>query len=68
MKQTCPFCKKVYQPDLSQQPDFEVKRRQWKGGMLIQKVWPEATTVEREQLMSGICSDKCWNKFLGPEE
>lgn len=27
----------------------------------------EGTPTEKEQHMSGICSDKCWNEFIGPE-
>ena len=27
----------------------------------------DAEPIEREQLISGICSNKCWSKFVGPE-
>ena len=50
----CPNCKKEYKPILE---------RKEKG--LIQITHPKATTEEREQLISGLCSDKCWNAFLG---
>ena len=34
----------------------------------IQEQFPNSKPWEREQLITGICSDKCWNEFLGPEE
>ena len=51
----CPNCKKEYDPIL--------ERR--KPGMLIQKEFPLATAEQREQLLTGICSTKCWNTFVG---
>jgi hypothetical protein len=60
----CPNCKKKYTPDLAQRPDFTSKRTVWRGGKLIQAVWPEATAIQREQLLTGICSDECWDTFL----
>lgn len=35
----------------------------WRAGELIQNVWPEKTVVEREALISGICSQVCWDKL-----
>ena len=66
---TCPQCRKVYPPDLLPQdePDAEEAFNEWKAGELIQRVWPGATSIQREQLQTGICSDKCWDEFLGPE-
>ncbi len=61
----CPNCKKQYVPDLAKRPDFTSKRTTWRGGQLIQNVWPEATSTQREQLITGLCSDKCWTEFLG---
>jgi hypothetical protein len=57
MSQTqCPACGKVYEPVLGERkrPD-----------LLIQQEFPNATDEEREQLITGICSDKCWHEFLG---
>ena len=31
---------------------------------LIQVEFPNAKPFEREQLVSGICSDKCWDKIF----
>jgi hypothetical protein len=46
--------------------DFDKKFWQWKNERaLIQTVWPNATAIQREQLQTGICSDKCWDQFLG---
>lgn len=50
----CPNCKKMYKPILQRQTD-----------LLIQNEFPNATSEEREQLISGLCSTDCWNKFLG---
>jgi len=51
----CPMCGKHYAPELGERdPD-----------MLIQEQFPNATRVQREQLVTGLCSNKCWNKFLG---
>ena len=50
----CPNCKREYKPDLER-----------KDGELIQNTYPNATSEQREQLISGLCSSKCWNKFLG---
>lgn len=50
----CPNCNKEYVPVLER-----------KTNLLIQLEFPNATTEEREQLISGLCSTKCWNEFLG---
>jgi len=64
----CPICKRSYAPDLTQQPDFMLKVAQYSQGGLIQEVWPEATVVQREQIMTGICSAKCWEVIYSEEE
>ena len=51
---TCPNCKKRYKPMLERKTES-----------LIQIEYPNATKEEREQLISGLCSNKCWNEFLG---
>jgi hypothetical protein len=66
--QMCPHCEKIYKPALADQPGFPERLARWKKGELIQKVWPEATPEEREQIVSGVCSDQCWKEMLGPEE
>jgi hypothetical protein len=50
----CPNCNKSYKPILER-----------KKGELIQNTYPNSTKEEREQLISGLCSSVCWNKFLG---
>ena len=51
----CPNCYREYQPILARKNDKDT----------IQKQYPDAPAWQREQLISGICSDKCWNEFLG---
>lgn len=56
----CPQCKKVYTPELV---------RPVGDNRPIQEIFPKATSIEREQLISGICSKECWNRYLGlPQE
>ena len=50
----CPNCRREYKPILER-----------KTSQAIQDEHPNATKEEREQLISGICSDKCWEEFLG---
>ena len=48
----CPICKRWYMPVLKRRyPD-----------VLAQNEFPDALPWEREQLISGICSDECWKK------
>jgi len=51
----CPNCKKEYIPSLGKR----------KTNKLIQVEFPNAEPWEREQLLTGICSDKCWDEYLG---
>lgn len=52
---TCPNCGKSYEPKLVRKhPE-----------MLIQEEFPNATPAEREQCISGLCSDECWTEFVG---
>ena len=64
-KVICPNCRKFYVPDLAKRPDFTSKRTVWRGGKLIQDVWPDATSDQREQLVTGVCNSKCWDEFVG---
>ena len=67
MKKTCPQCRAVYVPVLYEQDPDTVK--DWRQERtLIQHAFPHATDEERDQLVTGICSDECYRKFLGPEE
>lgn len=51
----CPNCSREYAPDLPPR----------KANTVIQEEFPNATPMQREQLITGICSDKCWNEYLG---
>jgi hypothetical protein len=53
----CPNCGKHYQPELGW-PDRSDTRR-------IQEIYPDAIPYQREQLVSGLCSDRCWDEYLG---
>ena len=50
----CPNCKKKYETILNE-PDNDDR--------FIHNIFPEATREQREQLISGLCSDKCRNEF-----
>lgn len=56
MKQ-CPNCRKYYEPVLERIDDRP-----------IQEQYPNSKVWEREQLITGLCSDKCWDEFLGVDE
>lgn len=37
-------------------------------GTSIETAFPELTTIQREALVTGICSDECWDKLFGEED
>lgn len=43
------------------------KVQAWKRGALIQNVWPEKTTNERELLLTGT-HPGCWDRMFGTED
>ena len=49
-QQKCPNCGKVYETDFPTREDAVAN-----GG----------TAIQREQHQTGICSDACWDEFLG---
>jgi len=54
----CPNCGKVYGPELDRKhPEI-----------VIQEEFPKAKPYQREQHITGLCSDKCWNELLGITE
>lgn len=53
----CPACLRIY--DLPFGP---------RDGRPIQVQFPTATPEQREMYLSGLCSTKCWNDFLGPDD
>ena len=53
----CPNCKKKYKPILERKTTHPIKHEH-----------PKATKEQREQLISGLCSNKCWNEFIGFSE
>jgi len=57
MERKCPNCSKTYNTVLNpKHPD-----------KLVQHEFPNATPIQREQLVTGLCSDECWDEYLGPE-
>jgi hypothetical protein len=56
----CPNCKRPYEPELSPRPEDD--------GRVIQDIYPDSLPYQREQLQTGICSDKCWDEYLKPEQ
>lgn len=50
----CPSCGKKYTTELERKDDRN-----------IQEQYPNEPSWKREQLISGICSDDCWKKYLG---
>ena len=52
----CPMCGKEYKPELG-----ERKR----PNVLVQMEFPSASREEREQLITDICSNECWSRYLG---
>lgn len=69
MKRGCFVCGTQYTVALSiKDPDFEKNRERWRNGALVQDVWPHATPTEREQLITGICSDDCWRDIFAESE
>lgn len=58
-------------PNCNKQTDIELeaeKLHRWQAGEHVQDVWPEKSAIERETLISGVCSDECWDKLFPPEE
>ena len=52
----CPNCKKRYTPEL---PEREQNDRR-----AIQEIYPHSKPYQREQLLTGLCSDRCWKQYL----
>jgi len=50
----CPNCGKEYEPILKRKhPEINISDE-----------FPDALPIEREQLISGICSDDCWDTWI----
>lgn len=58
----CPICHTEFVPTLLTEPGWQEKVQRWMGGEFVQNVWPEASDMDREQLMSSICSNECWDR------
>lgn len=58
----CPFCGSKHTVTVNESAFYA-----WQDGALIQKVMPELSATEREQLISHICPS-CQIKMFGEEE
>lgn len=59
----CPVCGKVYEPVLKPKPGMQAALGVgWEG--MIQNAYPDAPDWQREQLLSGVCSDACWDELF----
>lgn len=59
----CPVCGRTRTMTIN---PADVQR--WKEGELIQKAMPYLTAEEREALISGVCSNRCWATMFSEEE
>jgi hypothetical protein len=68
----CPVCKEKKPIMLMRDPLFSehYAEAQSRGGRLIMEIWPQAeySAEEREQLMTGICSNECWDAQFPSED
>lgn len=55
-KTTCPNCGKEYVPLIDRYPENRMK---------IQRQYALSNLILKEQKITGICSDKCWDEFCG---
>lgn len=58
----CPFCGHSHVVEVN-----EADYLAWKGGALVQDVFPYLSADEREMLVSGICPD-CWDDMFGDSD
>ena len=59
----CPVCTRTVEMNVNPE-HFQ----QWQEGAHIQTVMPYLSSTEREALISGVCSDGCWDKLWGATE
>lgn len=65
MTRCCPQCLKEYVALLSQRADWPERWHRWRvEGEMIQDVWSFVPRWVREQLLSGLCSEECWDEYL----
>lgn len=65
----CPNCKETFLTDLACKVKVEYsgsgQRFTTRVMNLIQDEHPNATWIQREQWITGICSEDCWDSFMG---
>jgi hypothetical protein len=57
----CPQCERHYTPELGE------RQMAKNPGKCIQDIYPNAKPYQREQLVTGLCSDACWDNYLGAQ-
>jgi hypothetical protein len=53
----CPVCSREFVVDMPVE-----KYDRWQAGEHIQDVFWEMTPMQRESMISGVCSDACWDR------
>jgi hypothetical protein len=61
-KNQCVVCHTVHTIEVSKE-----RYDAWQGGRLIQEVWPDSTSEEREIMISGTCPG-CFNILFPADE
>lgn len=61
MRVKCPQCLKEYESIIPIMSIIDLPDKP------IQEIFPEYSPIAREQLITGICSDECWDNYLGCE-
>lgn len=59
MIQCCPMCRRMYETVLNK-PEGDNRP--------VQQIFPKAPAWQREQLITGICSNRCWEEMTGVQK
>lgn len=56
IERICPVCGRVTVLEVDSEQFLH-----WQLGTPVQKAFPELSPLERETIVTGVCSDKCWD-------
>jgi hypothetical protein len=59
LEQICIVCGKRHVPEILQDPANVAKWEAESADKHIQDIFPDCTAMQREQILTGICSEKC---------
>lgn len=59
----CVVCRKISYIEVD-----AAKFHRWQSGEHIQNLWPEKTPMERETMISGVCSQEHWDELWGDDD